>query len=190
MNHLIRVMTAIFLAMKYLLILMNILFLYVSLVIVFLFIPMPFAMSQQQQFEDIVPNEVIPPSSSEQIFSREQINEFASNGTSFDTFVKQLLPGYETSGSEEEQNKIIKSFIDVGDKMGPVIALCNTPQARTLYSTLCDGAVAFIYEVCQGIPLEVYMCKSPDVANYMTARNMMDGQTDKLAYTLLLSMIQ
>jgi hypothetical protein len=169
---------------------MNILLIpYVDLVIVFLLISMPFVVSQQQ-FEDIVPNEIVPPSSSEQMFSREQINEFASNGTSFDTFVKQLLTGSGTSGSAEEQNEIIKTLLGIGDQMGPVIASCNTQQMRTLYSTLCDGVVALIYEVCQAIPYEVYMCISPDVSNYMRSRNMMDGQTDKLAYTILLSMIQ
>ena len=169
---------------------MYILILYIGLIFIFLLIPMPFAVSRQQQFEDIVLNETFPPSNSEQIFSREQIIEFASNGTSFDTFIRQLWIASGISASDERQNEFLKTLFGIGDQMSPIIALCNTQQIRTSYSTICDGVVAFIYETCQGISYKVYMSISPDVPNYMTARNMMDGQTDKLAYTMLLSMIQ
>src|SRR5690242_20317728 len=90
------------------------------------------------------------------------MQQLAANGTSVDQFLKMTrdeaihLANYCTS---------------------------SPPPDKT---TFCDFAVATVFELCQAVPDQLYICASPAISSYLSSRNISDGQTDKMAWMFVL----
>ena len=155
--------------------------------VLFVLISIPTAISQIQS-NDPIPQDLESQLSREQPASPELIREtelFATNGTSFDSFIKQ-----KEKQKEPSDNKYLNLLIGLGEQVGPWLADCSLPDARTLDATLCDSVAALVYELCQGTQYEVSVCISPDLPNYINSRNLSEEQTSMLAYTLMLDLMQ
>jgi hypothetical protein len=66
------------------------------------------------------------------------------------------------------------------------INLCTSALAKVFGQSLCDLAMATVYEFCQAIPNQLSYCAMPAINSYIKDRNMVDGQTDKLAWQTVL----
>jgi hypothetical protein len=66
------------------------------------------------------------------------------------------------------------------------INLCTSALAKVFGQSLCDLAMATVYEFCQAIPNQLSYCTMPAINSYIKDRNMVDGQTDKLAWQTVL----
>lgn len=109
----------------------------------------------------------------------EQTQQLAANGTSFDLAFKHRI----------DAMKAAKIPVNYTSFVPPLkgINLCLSPMGKAFGQTICDFGMAMVYELCQAIPDQLsYICTMPSINNYLKDRNMVDGQTDKLAWQFLL----
>jgi hypothetical protein len=66
------------------------------------------------------------------------------------------------------------------------ISICVSPLGKLLAQTVCDFLMAYVYEACQAILDRLYVCGSTSINSYIKNRNLVDGQTDKLAWISIL----
>ena len=155
-------------------------------------IPIPSVLSQLQS-NDTTPENLDSQLSSEHTFTPEYIDElelFASNGTSFDTYITQSLDTMkQLQPSDVFQNEFIKILFAMSEPMNSIISLCSLPEVQTVSLPQCDSAAAIVHELCQGIRFEVSLCSSPHLPNYINSRNMSEEQTSMLAYSYMLNLM-
>lgn len=111
---------------------------------------------------------------------REQIQQLAANDTSFDGFIKQRIAAMNAARIPVNYSAFDSYTLLKG------INFCTSPLGKAFAQTFCDFAMAFIYEVCQAIPNRIYFCTAPSINSYIKDRNLVDVQTDKLAWQFLL----
>jgi hypothetical protein len=118
---------------------------------------------------------ILPP------ISQEQRQQLAANGTSFDGFIKHRIAAMNAA-----KIPVNYSALDP-PKLLKGINVCMSPLGKTFAQTICDFVMAMVYEVCQAIPDQLsYICAMPSINSYIKDRNMVDGQTDKLAWQFVL----
>jgi hypothetical protein len=108
-----------------------------------------------------------------------QQQQLAANGTSFDGFIKHRIAVMNAA-------KIPTNYTSISDRLLKGINICVSPLGKAFAQTLCDFTMATIYEICQAIPDRMYVCVTPSVNSYIKDRNLVDGQTDKLAWQFVL----
>ena len=118
----------------------------------------------------IASNTIGPPAvaqnlTSPPVESTELMKQLAANGTSVDQFLKM------TRDEAIHLANYCTSSID------------NSIPDKTPF---CDFVVATVFEVCQAFPDQLYICASPAISNYLSNRNITDGQTDKMAWMFVL----
>jgi hypothetical protein len=120
----------------------------------------------------IASNTIGPPAVAQN--STELMQQLAANGTSFDQFIKVINARY--------------SFLTPAGRDGYILAAnyCTSSPPPPDKTTFCNFAVATVFELCQAIPDQLYICASPAVSNYLSNRNITDGQTDKMAWMFIL----
>jgi hypothetical protein len=112
------------------------------------------------------------------ITGSEIASEFAYNGTSFDTYLKEkIIPMY-------ERDYLLKNIINRSAESGMVDAVnkCISPLGQAFAPIQCDFGLSAIYEVCQALPEATFICESPSIGNHLANRNITEGQTDKMAW--------
>jgi hypothetical protein len=109
------------------------------------------------------------------------MQELAVNGTSFDVFVKHRIDAMNAA-------KIPVNYTALDPpKLLKGINSCASPLGKAYAQTLCDFTIALVYELCQAIPDHLSdICVMPSINSYLKDRNLVDGQTDKLAWQFLL----
>jgi hypothetical protein len=117
---------------------------------------------------------ILPP------ISQEQQQQLAANGTSFDGFIKHRIAAMHAAGIP-----VNVTFLNSPDVLKS-INLCTSALAKVFGQSLCDLAMATVYEFCQTIPDQLSYCVMPAINSYIKDRNMADGQTDKLAWQAVL----
>jgi hypothetical protein len=117
---------------------------------------------------------ILPP------ISQEQQQQLAANGTSFDGFIKHRIAAMNAAGIP-----VNVTFLNSPDVLKS-INLCTSVLAKVFGQSLCDLAMATVYEFCQTIPDQLSYCVMPAINSYIKDRNMADGQTDKLAWQAVL----
>jgi hypothetical protein len=110
----------------------------------------------------------------------EQIQQLAANNTSFDVFLKHRIAAM--NAAKIPVNYRAFNSLDALKS----INLCTSALAKVFGQSLCDSAMATLYEICQAIPDHVSYCVMPSINSYIKDRNMVDGQTDKLAWQVVL----
>jgi hypothetical protein len=120
-----------------------------------------------------------------QPLSDQQIQQFISNGTSFDGFIKKKAVEFNTTGSihlkATTSNKTSES------ELLNAVNMCMSLLGQAFAAIMCDLSLSILYEVCQVIPdMTPLVCQTPTLGNYLLSRNIPDGQTDKMAWLFLL----
>jgi PsbP len=111
----------------------------------------------------------------------EQMQELVVNGTPFDVFVKHRIDAMNAAKIPVDYTALDPSKLLKG------INSCASPIGKTYAQTLCDSTIALVYELCQVIPDHLSdICVMPSINSYLKDRNLVDGQTDKLAWQFLL----
>jgi hypothetical protein len=111
----------------------------------------------------------------------EQLQQLAVNGTSFDGAIKQRIAAMDAAKIPVNYTALAPS------NLLKAINVCVSPLGKVFAQTICDFGMAFVYELCQAIPDKLsYICIMPSINSYIKDRNMVDGQTDKLAWQFLL----
>ena len=119
---------------------------------------------------------ILPP------ISQEQQQQLAANGTSFDGFIKHRIAAMNAA-------KIPVNYTTAFDppRLSKIVNVCVSPLGKVFAQTVCDFVMATVYEMCQAIPDQLsYLCLMPAINSYIKDRNMVDGQTDKLAWQFAL----
>ena len=118
---------------------------------------------------------VLPP------ISQEQQQQLAANGTSFDGFIKHRIAAMNAAKVPVNYTALDPS------KLLKAINACVSPLGKAFAQTVCDFIMATVYETCQAIPDQLsYICTMPSINSYIKDINMVDGQTDKLAWQFIL----
>jgi hypothetical protein len=112
--------------------------------------------------------------------SQEQQQQLVANGTFFDGFIKHRIAAMNAA-----KIPVNVTFLNSSDAIR-TINLCTSALAKVFGQSLCDLAMATVYEFCQSIPDQLSYCAMPAINSYIKDRNMVDGQTDKLAWQALL----
>jgi hypothetical protein len=112
--------------------------------------------------------------------SQEQQEQLAANGTSFDGFIKHRIAAMNAA-----KIPVNVTVLNSSDALR-TINICTSALAKVFGQSLCDLAMATIYEFCQAIPNQLSYCVMPAINSYIKDRNMVDGQTDKLAWQAVL----
>jgi hypothetical protein len=111
----------------------------------------------------------------------EQMQELAVNGTSFDVFVRHRIDAMNAAKIPVDYTALDPSKLLNG------VNSCASPIGKAYAQTLCDFTIALVYELCQAIPDHLAdICMMPSINSYLKDRNLVDGQTDKLAWQSLL----
>jgi hypothetical protein len=108
--------------------------------------------------------------------SQEQQQQLVANGTFFDGFIKHRIAAMNAA-----KIPVNVTFLNSSDAIR-TINLCTSALAKVFGQSLCDLAMATVYEFCQSIPDQLSYCAMPAINSYIKDRNMVDGQTDKLAW--------
>jgi hypothetical protein len=118
---------------------------------------------------------VLPP------ISQEQQQQLAANGTSFDGFIKHRIAAMSAA-------KIPVNYTALEPtKLFKAVNMCVSPLGKAFAQTACDFAMATVYETCQAVPDQLsYICMMPAINSYLKDRNLVDRQTDKLAWQFVL----
>jgi PsbP len=111
----------------------------------------------------------------------EQMQELGLNGTSFDVFVKHRIDAMNAAKIPVDYTALDPSKLLNG------VNSCASPAGKAFVQTLCDFTIALVYELCLAIPDHLSdICVTPSINSYLKDRNLVDGQTDKLAWQFLL----
>src|SRR4051794_15295900 len=113
--------------------------------------------------------------------SQQQQQQLAANGTSFDGFIKHRIAAMNAA-------KIPVNYTAFDPpRLLKVVNVCVSPLGKAFAQTVCDFVMATVYEMCQAIPDQLsYVCMIPAINSYLKDRNMVDGQTDKVAWQFAL----
>jgi hypothetical protein len=87
-----------------------------------------------------------------------QVQQLAANGTSFDVFLKHRIAAMDAARIPAN----ITAFNASG--LLKAITLCVSPLGKAFVQTVCDFAMATVYEACQAIPDRLsYICTMPSI---------------------------
>jgi hypothetical protein len=113
--------------------------------------------------------------------SQQQQQQLAANGTSFDGFIKQRIAAMDAA-------KIPVNYTAFDPpRLFKVVNVCVSPLGKAFAQTVCDFVTSTVYEMCQAIPDQLsYVCMMPAINSYLKDRNIVDGQTDRLAWQFAL----
>jgi len=119
----------------------------------------------------------------QQAITEGNLLEFANNGTSFDGYFKQHINSLNEMGKLALETAMQKISSNQSD-LTKGVNVCISPLGQMFGAFICDYGLSLVYEFCQTVPNpnQLIVCASPTIANYLSERNIPDGQTDRLAW--------